>query len=95
MLDEWKNCFDSDKSVIAVFLDLQRAFETIDRGKLLIKLEKMGVSGGVLKWFLSYLTNRKQNVKLNGKISETMSNELGIPQGSVLGLFCLCCILTT
>ena len=85
VLDDWKNWADDGYSVMAVFLDLQRAFETIDRKKLLSKLEFIGIRGNVKKWFQSYLNNRMQCVKLNGFTSNEILNEYGVPQGSVLG----------
>jgi hypothetical protein len=71
--------------VIAVFLDLKRAFETIDRNLLLKKLEDVGLGGSVLSWFKSYLSGRTQNVKVRETTSTNITNNLGVPQGSVLG----------
>lgn len=71
--------------VIAVFLDFQRAFETIDRKILLQKLTSFGVKNNELAWFSSYLENREQSVKINGIVSDTLCNLLGVPQGTRLG----------
>ena len=54
---------EKNKKVIAIFLDFKRAFETIDRGILLQKLYNYGIQGIELKWFESYLTNRRQVTK--------------------------------
>lgn len=85
VVDEWKNWADSNYMVIAVFLDLQRAFETVDRKMLLSKLEMVGVGGCVLRWFKNYLASRVQNVRVNGRVSGNLENYHGVPQGSVLG----------
>lgn len=68
-----------------MFLDLKRAFETIDRSILLMKLKYYGVTGVVLRWLENYLSHRKQVTRINGSISAKISNNLGVPQGSVLG----------
>lgn len=72
--------------VIAVFLDLQRAFETVDRSILIKKLECYGIHDVELKWFQSYLCNRKQKTKVNGVLSNSLDVTLGVPQGSILGV---------
>lgn len=85
VLREWKEAQNDSKSLIAVFLDLQRAFETIEPKILIAKLRKIGIQEKTLKWFESYLFGRKQRVKFNGVVSDEISNDLGVPQGSILG----------
>lgn len=85
VLFEWKEAQNTSKSIIAVFLDLQRAFETIDPKILIKKLRQYGVREKSLEWFNSYLSNRKQKVKLNNTHSCELNNNLGVPQGSILG----------
>ena len=58
VLNDWNDSLDKNKIVIAVFLDLKRAFETINRTLLLRKLHLYGCDENVMKWFSSYLTNR-------------------------------------
>lgn len=82
---KFKREIDGGRYVVAVFLDLKRAFETIDRNILLTKLRCYGIGGNVIKWFESYLTDRKQKVKYNNVLSDEVSSEFGVPQGSVLG----------
>ena len=68
-----------------MFLDFKRAFETIDRKILVDKLKYYGIGGSVLDWFKSYLHNRSQCTKVNDVISSSEINDIGVPQGSVLG----------
>ena len=69
----------------AIFLDLAKAFDTVNHTILIDKLEKIGVRGPVLAWFKSYLGNRKQSVCCNEVKSEPLFMSHGVPQGSVLG----------
>lgn len=66
-------------------MDLKRAFETIDRKRLLGKLYNYGLRGIVLEWFKSYFSNRTQQVRFNNKWSTLLTAKYGVPQGSVLG----------
>ena len=73
------------KVTTGVFIDLKKAFDTIDHKLLLEKLEFYGIRGSVNEWVKSYLTGRKQFVQVN-EYSSTIFNILcGVPQGSVLG----------
>lgn len=65
-------------------IDFARAFETINRSKLIQILNELGIEGVVLDWFISYLTNRKQRVKFN-KLSDEIIVKHGVPQGSKIG----------
>lgn len=76
---------DRGKYVLAVFLDFRRAFETIDRGFLLSKLEQLGLRNTVLKWFTSYLSDRTQIVKYKNAMSTVLAVNHGVPQGTILG----------
>jgi hypothetical protein len=68
-----------------VFLDLKRAFETIDRQILLQKLFSYGITEKEYNWFKSYLDERFQKTGFNGVLSVLRELELGVPQGLVLG----------
>ena len=68
-----------------MFLDLQKAFDTIDHETFLSKLEHSGIRGLPPKWFKTFLTERQQYVSINNSIPETLTNNHGVPQGSVLG----------
>jgi hypothetical protein len=85
VLKEWKDGIERKNNVIAVFLDFKRAFETIVRSKLVEKLKQYGIGGIAAKWFESYLDNRRQKTRINEAESTAIQNDLGVPQGSVLG----------
>lgn len=70
------------------FLDLRKAFDTVDHRILLQKLEHYGFRGHCYKYLKSYYQNRNQYVHLNGHNSITMTVKSGVPQGSILGPLC-------
>ena len=73
------------KFACGIFVDLHKAFDTVDHSILLSKLFHYGICGLTNKWFESYLANRKQFVSINGFASSTSSIASGVPQRSVLG----------
>ena len=73
------------KPTIAAFIDLSKAFDTVDHLILEDKLETYGIRGNCLKWLLSYLSDRTQKTKTNGLVSPLMRVVCGVPQGSILG----------
>ena len=77
--------FEKKESMIGVFLDLSKAFDTIDHKKLLQKLMHYGVRGLPLEWFSSYLNDRTQKVVCNNRLSDILKIKCGVPQGSILG----------
>ena len=76
---------DTGNFACGVFIDLQKAFDTVDHSILVSKLEYYGARGIVKQWFSSYLNNRKQFVTMNGYRSSLNIIKFGVPQGSVLG----------
>ena len=76
---------DEGKINLSIFLDLKKAFDTVDFKILLSKLREYGAEGTSNSWFTSSLTNREQFCYFNGSTSSKSSIECGIPQGSCLG----------
>ena len=68
-----------------IYLDFRKAFDTVPHQRLLYKLESYGISGPIISWINSFLSDRKQRVFVNGHFSEWADVLSGIPQGSVLG----------
>ena len=80
-----RNALDNSNFACGIFVDFQKAFDTVDHNILLNKLDHYGVRGIANNWFRSYLSNRKQYVSVNGFHSNTEIMKFGVPQGSVLG----------
>ena len=80
-----RKSLDNGKFGCGVFIDLKKAFDTVNHDILLTKLENYGIRDEALDWFKSYLINRRQYVHLNGVNSSTRNISCGVPQGSVLG----------
>ena len=85
LVDKINTAVEKNETTIAIFLDLSKAFDTIDHNILLYKLEHYGFRGIVLDWFKNYLSNRKQYVSYNSCDSDLKDIICGVPQGSILG----------
>ena len=83
---------DNRKYSCGIFIDLKKAFDTVNHEILLTKLEHYGIRGVINSWFRSYLSDRRQSIEIDKCISETETIVCEVPQGSVLGplLFLLC-----
>ena len=76
---------ESNKNVDTIYLDLSKAFDKVNHKILIHKLEQMKITGKILIWIRSFLTNRTQQVIVNGHKSTPAKVESGVPQGTVLG----------
>ena len=83
--EKFKTSIENGKLGCGIFIDLKKAFDTVNHSILIKKLEHYGVRGTSLEWFKSYLSNRQQFVSFNGHLSDKKLISCGVPQGSVLG----------
>jgi site-specific DNA-adenine methylase len=83
--DRIASALSSGSWCLGIFLDLSKAFDTINHNILIEKLALYGIRGIALSWFRSYLTNRTQVVKVKDVQSDPMYISCGVPQGSILG----------
>ena len=85
LTDKISRAIDDHKITVGIFLDLSKAFDTVNHTILLDKLEHYGIRGTPLTWFKSYLTNRVQYVSIDNESSAHLLVRCGVPQGSILG----------
>ena len=85
MTETIRSALDSGNVTCGVFVDFQKAFDTVNHEILLQKLDHYGFRGVINQWFRSYLTDRSQKVVINGFESDNKIMHHGVPQGSVLG----------
>jgi hypothetical protein len=85
LVDRVLQLLDDDKIPFCIFMDLSKAFDTLNHNILLKKLSFYGVSNSALSWFGSYLNQRNQYVKFHDTKSSVTEVSLGVPQGSILG----------
>ena len=76
---------DKGDIVGAIFLDLKKAFDTVNHQVLIHKMSYFNFSPCAIDWMSSYLSDRVQCVRVSGETSPPLRNELGVPQGSILG----------
>ena len=79
-----KIAFNNNRVTTAVFLDLSKAYDITWTNGLLYKLTTMDVKGPILKWLYNFLTERKIQVRVGNSLSDEMTMDKGVPQGSVL-----------
>ena len=85
MTETWKSALDQGLVVGVLFVDLRKAFDSVNHSILLEKLKATGISGSLLSWIANYLSNRSQFVQTSGKKSVLQPVKYGVPQGSILG----------
>ena len=85
LTDKIRHEIDKGHYACGIFVDFQKAFDTIDHHILLKKLEYYGVRGISNKWFAPHFSNRKQFVSINGYKSNLADVKCGMTQGSILG----------
>ena len=83
--NDWYLDIDRGKYTAMIFIDLKKAFDTVDHQILLDKMQFYGITGLAHKWFSSYLDHRRQYCKVNGTASSIENIDVGVPQGSCLG----------
>ena len=85
LIDKISKAIDTKEHVIGLFLDLAKAFDTVNHNILLRKLTHYGIRGNILQWIRNFLSNRQQRVKFYGTKSSLKNITCGVPQGSILG----------
>ena len=85
IVEKIRNALDNKLFTCGVFIDLEKAFDTVNHKILLAKLNHYGIRGIANSWFASYLSNRYQSVCINGVNSPQLLVTCGVPQGSILG----------
>jgi len=85
IVEKIRNNMDNGLFTCGVFVDLEKAFDTVKHSILISKLRHHGIRGKVNEWLLSYLSNRTQSVSANGATSTISNVTCGVPQGSILG----------
>ena len=83
--DDILNAMDRKEITAMILLDLSKAYDSISHSLLVAKLKSIGVSGITLDWFISYLSDREQQVRIESDLSEPLPVKYGVPQGSILG----------
>ena len=79
-----EDAFQTQKVVLASFIDLQKAFDKVWKDGLLVKMLRYGITGNLYRWTKSYLHNRRARVVVDGKNSKKILLRHGVPQGGVL-----------
>ena len=85
LVDDLSRVMDDGEYAVGIFVDLAKAFDTVNHKILINKLNHYGIRGTSLKWFESYLNNRQQYVQIETSRSKQSLVSCGVPQGSILG----------
>ena len=85
LTEYWREALDNNDYVATMAMDLSKAFDSMPHGLLIAKLRAYGVSKNACNMIVSYLSNRRQRVKISVQVSSWFTINRGVPQGSVLG----------
>ena len=85
VIEDWKHALDKNEYLAAILMEILKVFDCLPHDLLLLKLNAYGLSKSSLDLLYSYLTNRKQCIKLNQNLSNMFPIFKGVPQGSILG----------
>ena len=85
MIEEWHQALLNKNNIDCVYLDIQKAFDTVPHQLLLYKVYRIGIKGKLYEWIKDFLTDRSFTVKIKDQQSKTHRITNGVPQGSVLG----------
>ena len=84
-IGQWKNTFCANGNVDVIYTDLAKAFDKVSHPKLLEVVQSYGITGNLYNWIRSFLSHRKQTVSIGVSLSDSLSVQSGVPQGSVIG----------
>ena len=85
IMDKWTDYLESGGQIDVIYTDIEKAFDKVPHKILINKLKGYNINNPVIKWITSFLSNRKQRVRLQSCFSEFANVLSGIPQGSILG----------
>jgi len=84
-VNDWTIDLDNHLKTDAIYIDFQKAFDSVSRPKLLTKLSSYNIRGDMFAWISAFLNHRSQQVIINKCLSNSIHITSGVPQGSVLG----------
>ena len=93
LFDNLLEAKETKKEILVILYDLSSAFDTVCHKTLLIKMQMYGLNIHAIRWLSSYLEDRKQMVTVSGKMSSTVTTNIGTPQGSRLSPLLFLCLL--
>ena len=85
VIDRWTEIMDRGGVIDVIYCDFRKAFDTVPHNRLMNVLEHYGITDPILSWVKDFLSNRTQQIVVNGRKSETYHVTSVVPQGSVLG----------
>ena len=79
-IEEWTKIIEEGDAIDVIYTDFSKAFDSVPHCRLLKKIESLGIQGNVLNWIKGFLSDRKQQVRVDGKSSRWRSNERYSPR---------------